>query len=50
MYQKRDCDVISGFQVSGKTDVSYNFLFSYKQRILVLFLGGFITQSQLEND
>ena len=36
-----DCDVISGLQVSGKRDVSAIFLFSYKQRTFVLFLGEF---------
>ena len=44
-----DCDVISGLEVSGKTDFSNIFLFSYKQRTFVPFLGGFIS-SQYEND
>ena len=34
-----DCDVISALEVSGKTDFSDIFLFSYKQRTFVPFLG-----------
>ena len=44
-----DCDVISGLEVSGKTDFSNIFLFSYKQRTFVPFLGEFIS-SQYKND
>ena len=44
-----DFDFISELEVSWKTDFSNIFLFSYKQRTFVLFLGDFIN-SQLEND
>ena len=44
-----DCDVISGLKVSGKTDFSDIFLFSYKQCTSVPFFGEFIG-SQSEND
>ena len=37
-----DCDVISGLKVSGKTDFSVIFLFSYKQRTFVPFFSEFI--------
>ena len=38
-----DCDVISGLKVSGKTDFSGIFLFSYKQRTFVQFFAEFIS-------
>ena len=38
-----DCDVISELQATRKTDFSDIFLFSYKQRTMVLFLSKLIS-------
>ena len=44
-----DCDVISGLEVSGKTDFSDIFLLCYKQRTFVPFLANLLAHNK-KND